>query len=55
MENNHHVLVVHGTWNPPGNPPEWHELPDDNSQNCCTKLASSKCGMTWDDLHANPS
>lgn len=38
MEDNHYVLVVHGTWNRPGNPPEWHQLPDDKSQNSCTKL-----------------
>lgn len=35
---NHYVLVVHGTWNPPTEPPAWHQLNDDDPKNFCRVL-----------------
>jgi len=34
------VLVVHGTWNPPTDPPTWHQLNEADPKNFCTRLNS---------------
>jgi hypothetical protein len=35
---NHCVLVIHGTWNAPGEPPRWHQLDETNPDNFCFRL-----------------
>lgn len=35
---NPYVLVVHGTWNPPTDPPTWHQKNDDDRKNFCTAI-----------------
>lgn len=39
LKENHYVLVIHGTWNPPKVGDScWYQLCDDDPDNFCSKL-----------------
>jgi len=38
MADTPYVFVIHGTWNPPRDPPQWHQLDESDSVNFCKLL-----------------